>query len=166
MTVISRNRVDPEKFNANQCKNVLMSYFRFKRGYPYVATEYLNCDFVAANSVEWIEVEVKISWADYCAEWNKKKHRQGGLSIYRKAKYAPNRKYFAAPPSLAQRIANDCAENHLEYGVLSIWTEEYITFVRRATTLHKEQPTCNTLDGIISRVTSELITLRRKLRAA
>lgn len=166
MTVIRRDKVDPEKFNANQCKNALLAYFRFKRGYPYVATEYLECDVVAAKSSEWIEVEVKISWSDYCAEWKKKKHKDGGLSIYIKNKYSPNRKYFAAPPSLAQRIANDCAENHPEYGVLSIWTEEEINIVRRATTLHKDQPTCNTLDGIISRVTSELITLRRKLRAA
>lgn len=166
MAVIRRDKVDPETFNANQCKNVLMSYFRFKRGYPYVATEYLECDVVAANNLEWIEVEVKISWSDFCAEWKKKKHQERGLSIYRKAKYAPNRKYFAAPPSLAQRIANYCAENHPEYGVLSIWTEEEINFVRRATVLHKEQPNCKTLDGIISRVTSELITLRRKLRAA
>lgn len=165
MTVVQRDKVGPETFNANQCKNALLAYFRFKRGYPYVATEYLECDVVAAKSSEWIEVEVKISWSDYCAEWKKKKHKDG-LSIYIKNKYSPNRKYFAAPPSLAQRIANDCAENHPEYGVLSIWTEEDITFVRRATTLHKEQPTCNTLDGIISRVTSELITLRRKLRAA
>ena len=165
MTVIQRDKVGPETFNANQCKNALLAYFRFKRRYPYVATEYLECDVVAAKSSEWIEVEVKISWSDYCAEWKKKKHKDG-LSIYIKNKYSPNRKYFAAPPSLAQRIANDCAENHPEYGVLSIWTEEDITFARRATTLHKEQPTCNTLDGIISRVTSELITLRRKLRAA
>lgn len=165
MTVVQRDKVGPETFNANQCKNALLAYFRFKRGYPYVATEYLECDVVAAKSSEWIEVEVKISWSDYCAEWKKKKHKDG-LSIYIKNKYSPNRKYFAAPPSLAQRIANDRAENHPEYGVLSIWTEEDITFVRRATTLHKEQPTCNTLDGIISRVTSELITLRRKLRAA
>lgn len=165
MTVIQRDKVGPETFNANQCKNALLAYFRFKRGYPYVATEYLECDVVAAKSSEWIEVEVKISWSDYCAEWKKKKHKDV-LSIYIKNKYSPNRKYFAAPPSLAQRIANDCAENHPEYGVLSIWTEEDITFVRRATTLHKEQPTCNTLDGIISRVTSELITLRRKVRAA
>lgn len=165
MTVVQRDKVGPETFNANQCKNALLAYFRFKRGYPYVATEYLECDVVAAKSSEWIEVEVKISWSDYCAEWKKKKHKDGP-SIYIKNKYSPNRKYFAAPPSLAQRIANDCAENHPEYGVLSIWTEEDITFVRRATTLHKEQPTCNTLDGIISRVTSELITLRRKLRAA
>lgn len=166
MTVIRRDKVDTESFNANQCKNVLMSYFRFKRGYPYVATEYLDCDFVAANNLEWIEVEVKISWSDYCAEWKKKKHREGGLPKSREAKYAPNRKYFAAPPSLAQRMSNDCAINHPEYGVLSIWTDEEINYVRRAKVLHSNEPNSKTLNGIIARVTSELITLRRKLRAA
>lgn len=166
MTVIQRDKVGPETFNANQCKNALLAYFRFKRGYPYVATEYLECDVVAAKSSEWIEVEVKVSWSDYCAEWKKKKHREGGLPRSREAKYTPNRKYFAAPPGLAQRMANDCAINHPEYGVLSIWTEEEINYVRRAKVLHRNEPNSKTLDGIIARVTSELITLRKKVRAA
>lgn len=164
MTVISRNRVDPETFNANQCKNALLAFLRFHRGFQYVATEYLDCDVVAATSKKWIEVEVKISWSDYCAEWKKDKHKNGILGCNYDGKYHPNKKYFAAPPILAQRIAKDCAENHPEYGVLSIWTDELANFLRNAKTLHNDHPEQKVLDGIVARTTSELITLRKKLR--
>ena len=166
MTVIRRDKVDPETFNANQCKNALLSLLRFKRGFQYVATEYLDCDVIAATSQKWIEVEVKISWADYCAEWKKDKHKEGMLRCDYDGKYFPNKKYFAAPPKLAQRIAQDCADHHPEYGVISICSEELANYLRNAKTLHTNHPSQKTLDGIVARITSELITLRRKLRAA
>ena len=52
-------------------KNVLLSYYRYERGYSHVVTEFFDADVVVSNQKIAIECEVKISWKDYRADWSK-----------------------------------------------------------------------------------------------
>ena len=68
---------------SKEIKNLLYSYYRSKRGYIGVMSEYRNLfeygyeeidDFVAFNEKEIIAVEIKISKADFLADFKKRKH--------------------------------------------------------------------------------------------
>ena len=165
MAIIRHEDISPDKFNANQCKNAVLSYFRFTRGFPYVATEFQECDVVVANEKEWIDIEVKVSWSDYRAEWKKSKHtkyEEGGTI---NGWFNCNRRFFAAPPKLAAKILEDINESHPKYGVISIFSATDVEILKRAEPRHKEATPEKILTGLVARMSSELITLRRMLRA-
>ena len=160
-----------DHMTANEVKNSMLAYFRFHRGYPYIATEYLDCDVVTSEGRNFIEVEVKVSWHDYLQEWKKDKHtnshrnNRGPIEFGFIHRYNPNRRYFAAPPELAERIAEDLATRCPEYGVFQVWPRGQVISIRKAKARHKEPIPFGLLSEIVARASSELITLRRKVRA-
>ena len=139
-------------------KNVLLSYYRYERGYSHVVTEFFDADIVVSNQKIAIECEVKISWKDYHADWSKKKHTDNYKSMFK-----PNMFYFAAPYDLAVRIQGDLEERSSKYGVIAITEHGTVQVLRKAKKLHTNTVTEKILTYMVSRLTSELITLRHKV---
>ena len=139
-------------------KNVLLSYYRYERGYSHVVTEFFDADVVVSNQKIAIECEVKISWKDYRADWSKKKHTDNYRSMFK-----PNMFYFAAPEELALRIKDDLEQKSSKYGVIAITKEGMVKVLRRASKLHTTKVADKILERMVARLTSEMITLRHKI---
>ena len=139
-------------------KNVLLSYYRYERGYSHVVTEFFDADVVVSNQKIAIECEVKISWKDYRADWSKKKHTDNYRSMFK-----PNMFYFAAPEELALRIKDDLEQKSSKYGVIAITKEGTVKVLRKASKLHTTKVADKILERMVARLTSEMITLRRKI---
>ena len=139
-------------------KNVLLSYYRYERGYSHVVTEFFNADVVVSNQKIAIECEVKISWKDYRADWSKKKHTDNYKSVFK-----PNMFYFAAPEELALHIKDDLEQKSSKYGVIAITKESTVKVLRKASKLHTTKVTDKILERMVARLTSEMITLRHKI---
>ena len=139
-------------------KNVLLSYYRYERGYSHVVTEFFDADVVVSNQKIAIECEVKISWKDYRADWSKKKHTDNYRSMFK-----PNMFYFAAPEELALRIKDDLKQKSSKYGVIAITKEGTVKVLKRASKLHTTKVAHKILERMVARLTSEMITLRHKI---
>ena len=139
-------------------KNVLLSYYRYERGYSHVVTEFFDADVVVSNQKIAIECEVKISWKDYRADWSKKKHTDNYKSMFK-----PNMFYFTAPEELALRIKDDLEQKSSKYGVIAITKEGTVKVLRKASKLHTTKVTDKVLERMVARLTSEMITLRHKI---
>ena len=139
-------------------KNVLLSYYRYERGYSHVVTEFFDADVVVSNQKIAIECEVKISWKDYRADWSKKKHTDNYKSMFK-----PNMFYFAAPEELALRIKDDLKQKSSKYGVIAITKEGAVKVLKKAPKLHTTKVADKILERMVARLTSEMITLRHKI---
>ena len=139
-------------------KNVLLSYYRYERGYSHVVTEFFDADVVVSNQKIAIECEIKVSWKDYCADWSKKKHTDNYKSMFK-----PNMFYFAAPEELALCIKEDLEQKSSKYGVIAITKEGTVKVLRKASKLHTNKVTDKILERMVARLTSEVITLRHKI---
>ena len=139
-------------------KNVLLSYYRYERGYSHVVTEFFNADVVVSNQKIAVECEVKISWKDYRADWSKKKHTDNYKSMFK-----PNMFYFAAPEELALHIKDDLEQKSSKYGVIAITKESTVKVLRKASKLHTTKVADKILERMVARLTSEMITLRHKI---
>lgn len=157
-TVNGKKVVKPKKMTANTIKNSVMSYFRFERQFTHLATELWDWDVAVSDGTALIEIEVKISWSDYREEFKKSRYHRSTPAT------SANRKYFAAPEELAQRIAKDEDTISRGYGVLGIEEMGRVHVVKRASELHPRPVTEHRLSRIIARAVSELITLRRMAR--
>lgn len=157
---------------ANFIKNAILSYFRFKRGFEYVATEVFDCDVVVSDGRCCIEIEVKTNWRDYTMDKRKpffSQQRQALLAWKRDNPVwadvrDPNRSFWAAPEPLAQRIVEDDQHNVLDRGVLSISDKGIVTIARRSKSLHTNPISEKSQHYILFRMSSELITLRQQVR--
>lgn len=152
--------------SANALKNILIYRYRFILGYRYIATECLNSDVLVSNGNNLIEFEVKLSWEDYIQEFTKTKYRDWYLESLDKNRRKPfsticdpNKKFFAAPPDLAVRIAED-NDHQFGHGVLSILPDGSTQTLKNAKTLHNDKVNQKALEHIVMRCASELITLR------
>ena len=139
-------------------KNVLLSYYRYERGYSHVVTEFFDADVVVSNQKIAIECEIKVSWKDYRADWSKKKHTDNYKSMFK-----PNMFYFAAPEELALHIKEDLEQKSSKYGVIAITKEGTVKVLRKASKLHTNKVTDKILERMVARLTSEVITLRHKI---
>lgn len=149
--------------NANEVKNNILNYFRFKRGFIYVATELWNEDVVVSDGVNLIAIEVKVSWSDYIREFKKEKYKPH----YRSFGYHysnPKRKFFAAPNELASRISSDLNKSFLGAGVISVDSKGNVSVLRRAKDLHLQEINSEAIKDITARATSELVNVRKIVR--
>ncbi len=147
-------------------KTQILKEYR-KRQYYICATEVDTgieiADVLLMNDKEIIEIEIKLTWPDFLADFKKPKHiippNKSHLKyIYLKA----NRFYFCVPSPLKEKCVNYLNENHYEYGL--IVSNEYITQIKRCKRLKEldfnEQESIK--KQIIRRATSELIKLREE----
>lgn len=179
MAIVRHNDPEPAQptLSTNAIKNHLLAYWRFRRGWLYTATECWDEDVVVSNGQMLIFMEVKVSWGDYRQEFHKRKYAEWleGTPNWMRYPVLPNRKYFAAPLDLAQRIATDVPNHHPEFGVLALdqsfvsgrrqgTTGTAISIIHKAKAIHSEQINPNALNTILGRMASELVTVRAEAR--
>ncbi|WP_104722364.1 hypothetical protein [Helicobacter mesocricetorum] len=151
--------------NANKAKLLLQEYFRYKRGYIGVVSEYSFWlgeieDIVAFNNKEIVVVEIKLAKNDFLRDFKKAKHS--------KFKKPYNKFYFFVPNELLGFVLEYLEVNgYKDYGVLSINSNKEIYVAKRANAL---KGSCllnvfsdyTTLQSLISRMSSEIIIERKK----
>ena len=110
--------------NSFYAKTCLLSYFRFKRQFPYVLTEFgrWNADVFACNDQKAIEVEVKISIADLKREavYKKNKHLWYKKETDSPSLYTPNEFYVAVPQELKEKAEPIIKDLNPNYGLICI----------------------------------------------
>lgn len=157
----------------------LLKYFRFERNYNLICTEGIHqADVNASNGSNLVEVEIKISKADFKKEfqtakeisrWKEYKHKnysepkQHLLNGY----IVPNRFYFCVPAELTSWAVEYLKDKNSKYGLLSYDIERYtgsthIVTIKPAKNLHNEKPEMRALLLIARRTTNELITAKEK----
>lgn len=177
-----------QTMSANEIKNAVLAYYRFKRQFPYLATECLDSDVLVSDGQLLTEVEVKVAFGDYRREFKKGKYSEwyrDAMEENRGKPYAckldPNFMFFAAPEELAHKIITDTEHHKYGHGVLSVkkrihtfYTKETgqyskevveVEVLKRAKKLHSNHVNYKSLRSIISRMASELITMRQQVRA-
>lgn len=156
---------DDLTINSDYMKIVVASFYRYNRGFKYVCTEFKKIDVCASEGSSLIEIECKISKSDLKKELKKKKHDYYSFKKKRKSVIIPNKYYIA----ITQEMAKDkeCFEiiNKLndKYGIIVVESWRCISFEKYAKKLHDDIIKIDDKDKIISRLSSENITLRKKL---
>lgn len=174
---------------ANEIKNAVLAHYRFKRQFPYLATECFDSDVLVSDGRFLTEIEVKISLSDYRREFKKGKYSEwfrDSLMENRGESYAcnldPNFMFFAAPEDLAHKIAADPEYHKYGHGVISVKKRLHVYYsmktgqykkevvemevLKRAKKLHGNHASEKTLCLMVSRMASELVTMRQQHRAA
>lgn len=160
-----RNFKFKPKKNSDYFKIVVASYFRFVSHYIYTCTEYEYMDVCACNSNYITEIECKISRSDLKKELLKDKHEYYSFSKKSKHVIVPNRYYIAIPFDMYDDETKDFI-NELNplYGIMVVKdNEDYPIIVKEAKKLHNEKVSPKILEEIIRRMSSENISLRKKL---
>lgn len=92
--------------SSKEIKTKLMHFFRFRKRYKFIATEAgrWESDVLVGNEEEVIEIEVKVSLADFKNDFKKKKHSvYKNPTPYHKGNL-PNKFYFCVPPELVGEV--------------------------------------------------------------
>lgn len=152
--------------NADILKTELLKYYREKRGFYICATEVDNeierADVLLMNDKEIIEIEVKMNWKDFLADFKtKSKHiippaKPNLKYVFLKA----NRFFFCVPNSLGDRCNHYLIDNNYDYGLIVF--SGVLTQIKRCKRLKEldEYETKRLRKNIIFRATSELVKLR------
>jgi hypothetical protein len=145
-------------------KSAILAYFRFKRQYPYVVTEVdltgEPSDVVVYDGTTLVEIEVKISIADLNREIKKRKH-----TYYKKESSSiPHKFYVAIPTALAEKAKPIVEAMDPRYGILAVdyfstrrddlITQDSVTTLKRAQSLHTRTIPTKTLHVIVMRMSS------------
>lgn len=162
---------------ADKIKLELMNYYRFQRQYNYVCSEGIhNADVNAFNGTSLIEVEIKISKADFKHEFDGKAR----WKVYKHKNYSepkqhllngyiiPNRFYFCVPIVLKEWALDYLKDKNKNYGLLVYNTEFYngnyhIFTAKNAKSIHTEKQESRTLMQLAQRMSSEMLTAKQKL---
>lgn len=119
---------------ADEIKTLLLCYWRFSRGCPYIATEfeYGAADVIAASpsGQNIYETEVKISVGDMKKELGKRKHQLAQSGFWGKDKLHLWANYFYfAVPSKIQVPAIALIVNYFPYAGLLL-VEDYADYLK------------------------------------
>ncbi len=158
-----------------------MGWLRFGKQFPFVAREagMFSSDVLGATLEKVVEIEIKVSTADFKADWKKPKHDaysklehvktrkwHNGLGENSWGQTIPNQFYFAVPGYMKEFAIEQVKANKPDYGVLELrdnttaipnyymWNR--LRVVKRAKVLHKEKPTMQMLVSMASRMSSDL----------
>lgn len=161
---------------ADDLKFAAVSWLRFDRYCFAVATECgpFNADAFGMTSKSIYEVEVKLSWRDFQADFRKPKHDLY-LGKFEAGKYdapwLPHMFYFMAPEELAKEISNELERVQSPYGVMRPfpWNSGSVTHsgavIRRAKRFKRPPPQDEILVTTQLRMASEYVTLMSKVLA-
>lgn len=155
------------KITADFMKIALTSYFRFKKQYKMVCTEFLLKDVIAYNMKDkFIEVEVKISMVDFHKDKSKPKHKKY-LSTRTKKDKQPTLFYYAFPTEMynqnKKEIDKQIEEINPKYGIILVSNLNTVSCARPAEQLHTKELNSKLTTEIIARLSSENINLRKKV---
>lgn len=153
-----------------------MSYFRFQRSFGYVCSECVhNADVNAYNEKSLVEVEIKISKSDFKhefdgkARWKTYKHKKYNESKKSNSYIVPNQFYFCVPIEMKEWALNYLDKNYDKYGLMvynpDVLNGRYhIHVIKTAKKLHTNKQGIRVLRQLVSRMSSELITAKQKLK--
>lgn len=166
---------------ADIIKLELLKYFRFERQYNFICTEGINlADVNAYNGKSLVEVEIKISKADFKKEFETKLKLKNRLKIYKHRKYSepkqylkhgyiiPNRFYLCVPVELVEWAKEYLQDKNKKYGLLAYDLAHYtgrthIINIKPAQSLHsEEQDKIKIALSMSRRTVNELITTKEK----
>lgn len=107
--------------NSDILKNAILEYFRFERQYYICATEVRlwnqTSDIIICNdNDEIIDIEIKISYNDFLADFKKRKHIKD-ISGYPYL-YA-NKLYYCVPAEIKDQCLLYLTVNNFPYGLIS-----------------------------------------------
>lgn len=153
--------------DSKEIKTKLLHFFRFRKRYVFIATEAgrWESDVLVSNESEIIEIEVKISLADFKNDFKKKKHfHYQNPTAYQKGNL-PNKFFFCVPESLVEDVLPLIQDG--PYGLLSCIEGKitkrgsFIKYVKSAKNL-REGISKKLLHALQLRMGSELIRTRIK----
>ncbi len=151
-------------------KHQIIGYFRLKRQFPIACTEILNKDIIVGKITSdgiypTVEIETKISFSDFKADFKKRKHLNPSL-------LGVDQFYFGVAPSIVNKVVSFLDERNSPYGVVSLpqsFTDEELIYqnawdkfivYRSAKKLENLKPVSSQL--IFSRMSSELFRLQNR----
>ncbi len=104
-------------------KSNLCYFLRYKKGIKLIATECNYADILYLENNKIKEVEIKISYSDFLADFKKPKHNKNNKEskFTRIADYF----YFGVPTELKDKCLKYLIENKLPYGLLVISDKTY-----------------------------------------
>lgn len=128
---------------SEQIKKRLINFYKIERGADIVATEVCCMDLVAVFQHHIIEVEIKVSKADFIKDFEKQKHYF--YYVYKECiddKLLPNKFYYAVPEELKDFAceyikSHDYERQNYNYGVISFNGSDQPYVFRRAKELTK-----------------------------
>lgn len=166
------------KLTTPEMKYYCLSYFRFQRQFPIVATEVgvfgnYVADVLASDNKEFIETEVKISESDFISDFAHKESKHTAyldLSLHKTAtigdserKTMPNRFYYAVPKEM-YRFALEHVKD-TPYGLLyvdptdaKLSMNSYVKIVKHGAPINRIYPQ-KLEHRAIMRMSSELINM-------
>lgn len=151
-----------EKSDTLRMKFEALRWLRLQQRSLFIATEVgaYNSDVLGINEEKMIEIEVKVSMADFKNDFRKYKHDlYGGTSwATYESQWVPTHFYFAVLPEMVEPVKaflETCSKPRANcYGVISLggWT-----VVKRAKWIHKNKPTNRVKVAVALRMGSELV---------
>lgn len=143
-------------------KTEILKHFRFKKQYIICGTEVNNgieiADVLLSNGNNIIEIEIKISYSDFLADFKKRKHikNKNGIRFFLYC----HKFYYCVPAEIKEKCLNYLKENNYKYGLYCFNGE--LTLIKKCSKL--QNLTMDQIgkinDYIIRRATSELVNLR------
>jgi len=169
------NYLKNEKMTSTRIKDCLFSFYRFEKG-MFVASEvpfrFNISDIVLANKdfTQFIEIEIKISKADFLNDFKKQKYQEEKLGI----EYPFHKFYFCVSLDLKDFCLQYLTENNLPYGLLTldnypVWLNNK-PLMRNILTIKKAKKMTNEsveakqrfTSAFLKRITSELANLHEQ----
>lgn len=164
-------RGDPQSpkdplMTAAELKMVGLTWLRYARQMPYVATEVgrWKADVLGADRERAVEIEVKVTPKDLAREFADKRNKHMAYAGNGDQRWTPSKFYFFVPMELAPTAVRIAEERAPRYGVAAVSTRpgnprnpfERVLVVRQAKPLHREAPSADLLDEIAARAASEV----------
>jgi len=157
-----------------------MGWLRFGKQFHYVAREVgsFSADVLGTNGKTTVEVEIKMSKADFKADWKKDKHHHykkrahtdshtypsGHVTRWQQS--IPNQFYFAVPISMKEFGLEQINANEPDYGLITmdhnathipdfhLWKR--LKVAKRAKFLHRKPPSEQMLISMAARMSSDI----------
>ena len=165
------------KLTSVDLKYYIMSYYRYIRHWPVVATEVntlksFYADVIAADNQEVVEVEIKTTREDFLQEFTTKQSKHNiyldfdTTNQHKLSKQAyqlmPNRLFYAAEPHLTSLMVKTLKGT--PYGVIEVDWRRAIPaqVIKSANQLHNIFPK-QLYNRAVLRATSELVSLYKEL---
>lgn len=120
-----------QKTTADQLKVAIMKSFIEDKGFEIAATEVHYCDILITNlkATPIVEIETKINWYDFLADFDKPKHQK-----YLKGEgMIPDFFFFGVPEYLVDRCQEYLQESEYNYyGLISVSSSGYVHTAMKA----------------------------------
>lgn len=149
--------------NSDNLKNAVLEYYRFARRYYLCATEvrfrHHVADILVMNEKEIIDIEIKVSYTDFLADFKKRKHKK----IQEQYSYLySNKLYYCVPANIKEQCLLYLTTNNKPYGLLS-YSYGKIAVIKQSKKINDlpKSVVAGIKHKIILRLSSEMVFLRK-----